>query len=201
MGNRKLVVSTGNKHKILEIREILEGLNIEVLSKNDIGFEGFDIVEDGETLEDNSIKKAKALSDKTDYIVIADDTGLFVNALNGEPGVYSSRYAGQEGNDKKNCEKLINNLEGIEDRSAYFKTVIALITEDKKILKAEGICKGMIIEEARGDKGFGYDPIFVPEGFDKTFAELGHDVKNKISHRALALIELKNILIKIASGS
>ena len=200
MGNRKLVVSTGNKHKILEIREILEGLNIEVLSKNDIGFEGFDIVEDGETLEDNSIKKAKALSDKTDYIVIADDTGLFVNALNGEPGVYSSRYAGQEGNDKKNCEKLINNLEGIEDRSAYFKTVIALITEDKKILKAEGICKGMIIEEARGDKGFGYDPIFVPEGFDKTFAELGHDVKNKISHRALALIELKNILIKIASG-
>ena len=145
--------------------------------------------------------KAKALSDKTDYIVIADDTGLFVNALNGEPGVYSSRYAGQEGNDKKNCEKLINNLEGIEDRSAYFKTVIALITEDKKILKAEGICKGMIIEEARGDKGFGYDPIFVPEGFDKTFAELGHDVKNKISHRALALIELKNILIKIASGS
>lgn len=201
MGNRKLVVSTGNKHKILEIREILEGLNIEVLSKNDIGFEGFDIVEDGETLEDNSIKKAKALSDKTDYIVIADDTGLFVNALNGEPGVYSSRYAGQEGNDKKNCEKLINNLEGIEDRSAYFKTVIALITEDKKILKAEGICKGMIIEEARGEKGFGYDPIFVPEGFDKTFAELGHDVKNKISHRALALIELKNILIKIASGS
>lgn len=201
MGNRKLVVSTGNKHKILEIREILEGLNIEVLSKNDIGFEGFDIVEDGETLEDNSIKKAKALSDKTDYIVIADDTGLFVNALNGEPGVYSSRYAGQEGNDKKNCEKLINNLEGIEDRSAYFKTVIALITEDKKILIAEGICKGMIIEEARGDKGFGYDPIFVPEGFDKTFAELGHDVKNKISHRALALIELKNILIKIASGS
>lgn len=201
MGNRKLVVSTGNKHKILEIREILEGLNIEVLSKNDIGFEGFDIVEDGETLEDNSIKKAKALSDKTDYIVIADDTGLFVNALNGEPGVYSSRYAGQEGNDKKNCEKLINNLEGIEDRSAYFKTVIALITENKKILIAEGICKGMIIEEARGDKGFGYDPIFVPEGFDKTFAELGHDVKNKISHRALALIELKNILIKIASGS
>ena len=157
MVKRKLVVSTGNKHKITEIREILDDLKIEVISKNDIGFKNFDVVEDGETLEANSIIKARALAEKLDYIVIADDTGLFVNALNGEPGVYSSRYAGEEGNDKKNCEKLLKNLEGIEDRSAYFKTVIALITENKDLLIAEGICKGMIIKEGRGENGFGYD--------------------------------------------
>ncbi|NLL82578.1 MAG: RdgB/HAM1 family non-canonical purine NTP pyrophosphatase [Tissierellia bacterium] len=197
MVKRKLVVSTGNKHKITEIREILDDLKIEVISKNDIGFKNFDVVEDGETLEANSIIKARALAEKLDYIVIADDTGLFVNALNGEPGVYSSRYAGEEGNDKKNCEKLLKNLEGIEDRSAYFKTVIALITENKDLLIAEGICKGMIIKEGRGENGFGYDPIFVPDGYELTFAELGHDVKNRISHRALALEELKNILEKL----
>lgn len=197
MEKKKLVVSTGNKNKVQEIKEILGDLNIEVLTKNDIGIEEFDVVEDGATLEENSIKKAKALAEKTDYMVIADDTGLFVNALNGEPGVYSSRYAGQDGNDKKNCEKLLKNLEGVEDRNAYFKTVIVLITEDKKVLKAEGICKGMINIDPKGQNGFGYDPLFIPQGFDKTFAELGHEVKNKISHRALALKELRNILIEI----
>ena len=130
-------------------------------------------------------------------MVIADDTGLFVNALNGEPGVFSSRYAGEEGNSGKNCEKLIQNLEGIEDRSAYFKTVLALITEDKKVFKAEGICNGRIIKELKGENGFGYDPLFVPDGYSKTFAELGNDIKNKISHRALALEELKNIIKKL----
>ncbi|WFA08923.1 RdgB/HAM1 family non-canonical purine NTP pyrophosphatase [Tissierella sp. Yu-01] len=194
MDKRKLVVSTGNGHKIDEIKSILSDFDIEILSKNDIGLEEFDVIEDGETLEENSIKKAKELAEKTDYMVIADDTGLFVNALNGEPGVFSSRYAGEEGNSKKNCEKLIQNLEGIEDRSAYFKTVIALITEDKKVFKADGLCKGTIIKEAKGENGFGYDPLFVPEGYNKTFAELGNDVKNKISHRALALEELKNII-------
>jgi XTP/dITP diphosphohydrolase len=194
---KKLVVSTGNEHKILEIREILHDLNIEVLSKNDIGLKELDVEEDGKTLEENSLKKARALSEKTDYMVIADDTGLFVNALNGEPGVYSSRYAGEDGNDKKNCEKLIKKLENVENRSAYFKTVIALITEDKEEIIAEGICRGKIGKEPKGQNGFGYDPLFIPEGYDKTFAELGHDIKNRISHRALALKELRKIIERL----
>lgn len=194
MKTRKLILSTGNKHKVDEIKDILKDLNIEVLSKNELDIEEFDVEEDGTTLEENSIKKAKALAEKCDYMVIADDTGLFVNALNGEPGVYSSRYAGEEGNDLNNCLKLLDNLKGMEDRSAYFKTVIALITEDKTIYTLEGICKGSIIEERRGSGGFGYDPVFKPEGYDQTFSQLGVEIKNKISHRAKALIELKNVL-------
>lgn len=195
--HRKLVVSTGNKHKIYEIKDILKDLDIEVLSKNDIDIEEFDVVEDGLTLADNSIKKAKALAERTNYMVIADDSGLFVDALNGEPGVYSSRYAGEEGNDKKNNQKLLENLVDKDDRNGAFKTVIALITEDKKIYTVEGVCKGTIALEPKGNNGFGYDPLFVPKGYDKSFAELGEDIKNTISHRALALVELKIILKKI----
>lgn len=194
MSTRKLILSTGNKHKVDEIKDILKDLNIQVLSKNELDIEEFDVEEDGTTLEENSIKKAKALAEKCDYMVIADDTGLFVNALNGQPGVYSSRYAGEEGNDLKNCLKLLDNLEGMGDRSAYFKTVIALVTEDKTIYTLEGICKGSIIEERRGSGGFGYDPVFKPEGYDQTFSQLGVETKNKISHRAKALVQLKNVL-------
>lgn len=194
MKTRKLILSTGNKHKVDEIKDILKDLNIEVLSKNELDIEDFEVEEDGKTLEENSIKKARALADKCNYMVIADDTGLFVNALNGEPGVYSSRYAGEEGNDLNNSLKLLENLKGVEDRSAYFKTVIALITEDKSLYTLEGVCKGSIITERRGTGGFGYDPIFMPEGYDETFSQLGHEIKNKISHRAKALVELKNVL-------
>jgi XTP/dITP diphosphohydrolase len=194
MERRKLVVSTGNKHKVDEIKKILSDLDIEVLSKNDAAIEDFDVIEDGNTLEDNSIKKAKALADRSDYMVIADDSGLFVNALNGEPGVYSSRYAGEDGNDAKNNIKLLENLKDKEDRSAAFKTVITLITEDKKLYTVEGICPGTIGFEPSGDNGFGYDPLFIPEGYNETFAQLGEEIKNKISHRALALENLKIML-------
>jgi len=194
MNKRKLVLSTGNKHKVDEIKKILEDLDIEVLSKNDIDIEDFDVIEDGETLEENSIKKAKALADKIDYMVIADDSGLFVDALNGEPGVYSSRYAGEDGNDKKNNEKLLENLKDKDDRHAAFKTIIALITEDKTLYTVEGICKGVLGDEPKGENGFGYDPLFIPEGYELTFSQLGEEVKNKISHRAAALHELKEIL-------
>ena len=194
MNTRKLILSTGNKHKVDEIKDILKDLNIEVLSKNELDIEEFDVVEDGRTLEENSIKKAKALAEKCEYMVIADDTGLFVNALNGEPGIYASRYAGEEGNDLNNCLKLLDNLKGKEDRSAYFKTVIALITEDKRIYTLEGICKGSIVTERRGTGGFGYDPLFMPEDYDGTFSQLGIDIKNKVSHRAKALVQLKNVL-------
>ncbi len=197
MNKRKLVLSTENKHKVDEIKNILKDIDIEVLSRGELDIEEFHVVEDGETLEQNSIKKARALAEKCDYMVIADDTGLFVNALNGEPGVYSSRYAGEEGNDSNNCAKLLENMEGKADRSAYFKTVICLITEDKKVYTLEGVCKGSIENERKGSGGFGYDPLFMPEGYEQTFSELGESVKNKISHRALALLELKKILKSI----
>ncbi|MDR7856686.1 RdgB/HAM1 family non-canonical purine NTP pyrophosphatase [Tissierella sp.] len=199
MKNRKLVISTGNLDKVKEIREILKDLPIEVVSKKDIGLGHIDVLEDGNTLEENSIKKAKALSEQTNYIVLADDSGLFVDVLNGQPGVYSSRYAGEEGNNEKNNIKLLEELKDfpLEQRNASFKTVIALITEEKDIMTVYGECKGTIGFELRGNKGFGYDPLFKPEGFHNTFGELGDNIKNKISHRAKALENLKIELIKL----
>ena len=199
MKHRKLVLSTNNIHKVEEIKDILKDLPIEVLSKKDLGLEELDVVEDGTTLEENSIKKAKALSNKTDYMVMADDSGLFVEALNGVPGVYSSRYAGEEGNDLKNNKKLIKELENIplENRNGSFKTVIALVTEEKQALTVRGECKGHIISSPRGENGFGYDPLFIPEGYNETFGELGEEVKNKISHRAKALEEIRKTLINL----
>ncbi len=199
MKYRKLVVSTGNEHKIEEIRDILKGLPIEVLSKKDVGLGNLDIVEDGNSLEENSIKKAKGLADKLDYMVLADDSGLFVDALNGEPGVYSSRYGGEEGNYKKNNDKLLEELKDVplEERKAKFITVMALITEDKEILVVKGECKGSIGIEPKGSNGFGYDPLFVPDGYTKTFAELGDNIKNKISHRAKALENLREKILEL----
>ena len=128
---------------------------------------------------------------------MADDSGLFVDKLNGEPGVYSSRYAGEEGNDDKNNKKLLETLKDAEERKAKFKTVIVLITENKETLVVEGECKGTIGLTVKGTNGFGYDPLFIPEGFIETFGELGEDIKNQISHRAKALEKLKNEIEKI----
>lgn len=199
MKHRKLVVSTGNEHKIDEIRKILQGLPIEVLSKKDVGLGSLDIVEDGNTLEENSIKKAKGLAEKLDYMVLADDSGLFVDILNGEPGVYSSRYGGEEGNDKKNIEKLLQKLKDIpmEERKAKFMAVMALITEDKEIIIVKGECKGTIGFEPKGRNGFGYDPLFIPDGYTKTFGELDENIKNKISHRAKALEKLREKILQL----
>jgi len=199
MEMRKLVISTGNQNKVREIAYMLKNMNIQVISKKDIGLENLEVIEDGNTLEDNSILKAKALAEKVDYkyIVMADDSGLFVDKLNGEPGVYSSRYAGEEGNDEKNNKKLLEALKVSEERKAKFKTVIVLITEDKETLVVHGECKGAIGLAAKGNNGFGYDPLFIPEGFTETFGELGQDVKNQISHRAKALEKLKNEIEKI----
>ncbi|MBU5310874.1 XTP/dITP diphosphatase [Tissierella carlieri] len=199
MEKRKLVVSTGNQHKVEEIKNILEGLSIEVVSKKDVGLGDLEVIEDGETLEENSLKKAKALAERLDYMVLADDSGLFVDKLNGEPGVYSSRYAGEEGNDKKNNNKLLEELQDIplKERNAKFKTVIVLITEDKESAIVYGECKGKVGFEPKGKNGFGYDPLFTPDGYDKTFGELGEEIKNKISHRAKALENLKEALKNI----
>lgn len=195
----KLVVSTNNKNKLKEIKEILKDLPIEVLSKDDVGLSHIDIVEDGNSLSENSIKKAKGLADKLDYMIMADDSGLFVDALNGEPGVYSSRYAGEEGNDKKNNIKLLKEMAEIpkEERIARFISVIAIINEEKETIIIKGECEGTIAYVETGNHGFGYDPLFIPKGYNKTFAELDESIKNKISHRAKALESMKKVLEKI----
>lgn len=194
--SRKLVIATGNKNKVREIKDLLKDLPFEVLSKDDIGLKDLETLEDGKTLAENSRKKALELASKTDYMVVADDSGLFVDALDGAPGIYSSRYGGEEGNDSLNNKKLLEELSNIyeEDRTARFKTIITLVLEDKDIIQVRGVCEGKIDFELSGDNGFGYDPLFIPEGYDKSFAELGDEIKNKISHRGRALEELKKTL-------
>ena len=192
--NRTIVVSSGNKNKIKEIKEIFKDLPVNIVSKGEIGLGDLEIEEDGDTLYDNSLKKAQGLKKHTRHIVMSDDSGLFVEALNNAPGVHSSRYAGEDGNDKKNNEKLLRELKDEENREAYFKSVIVLIDEEGNELTGEGICKGRIIHEEIGSNGFGYDPLFVPEGYNNTFGELDDESKNKISHRKKALEDLKGKL-------
>lgn len=194
--NRRIILSTGNAHKIDEIKYILKDMPFEVLSKNDLGYKDFDVLEDGTTLEENALKKAQELHKLTKGIVIADDTGLFVDALNGEPGVYSSRFAGENATYADNNKLLLEKLKDLplEKRTAHFKTLIAVILEDGSHLIADGICKGQIGFHIRGERGFGYDPLFIVEGKDKTFSEMTEEEKNKISHRANALINLKDKL-------
>ena len=186
---RKLVFATNNAHKLEEVAAIL-GDQIELLSLNDIGCHT-DIPETAETLEGNALLKSSFIFKNYGLDCFADDTGLEVEALDGAPGVYSARYAGGEGH--ANMLKLLHELEGKENRKAQFRTAISLILDGKEYL-FEGVIKGEIIREKRGDSGFGYDPVFKPEGYERTFAELGNDVKNKISHRALAVQKLCEFL-------
>ena len=190
---KKIYLSTGNKGKVSEIKEILSDLNYDVYSKSELGINE-DAVEDAETLEGNSLIKAKFLKKYTDDIVMSDDTGLFVNSLDGRPGVYSARFAGDECDDSKNRKKLLSELKDKEDRSAYFQTSIALVEPNKEVKLFSGRIDGEIAFEERGEQGFGYDSVFIPKGYDKTFAELGDEEKNKISHRAIATENLKSYL-------
>lgn len=194
----KIVFATNNKHKLSEIRNIL-GSDFEVVSLQEIGCDT-DIPETGNTLEENAMQKARYIYDNYNLSVFADDTGLEVDALGGEPGIYSARYAGGEGHDSEaNMTKLLDKLGKNDNRKARFRTAIALILKEddgsgvtEKLF--EGIVNGEIIRERRGGEGFGYDPIFQPEGYDRTFAELGTDIKNKISHRARAVARLVEYL-------
>ena len=181
---KKLVVATNNAHKLEEISQIL-GENIELLSLKDIQCTA-EIPETADTLEGNALQKAEYIYKHFGLDCFADDTGLEVEALDGAPGVFSARYAGNGNDSEANMQKLLLNLQGKTNRKAQFRTAICLIMEGKTYL-FEGICKGQIIKEKRGETGFGYDPIFVPEGYEETFAELGSDIKNKISHRAKAV--------------
>ena len=199
----KIVFATNNQHKLQEIRDIL-GSEFEIVSLKDIGCD-VDIPETGNTLEENAMQKAQYVYDHYNLSCFADDTGLEVEALNGEPGVHSARYAeGTDHNSEANMAKLLRNLEGKDNRKARFRTVIALIqkqdvcpcgcTSIKKVNRFEGIVDGSIATEKHGTAGFGYDPIFVPEGYDKSFAELGESIKNGISHRARAVAKLAEYL-------
>lgn len=188
---KKLVVATNNAHKLEEISTIL-GDEMELLSLKDINCHA-DIPETADTLEGNARQKALYIYENYGMDCFADDTGLEVDALNGAPGVFSARYAGDGHDSEANMQKLLKELEGKENRKAQFRTAICLIMEGKEYL-FEGIVKGAIIEEKRGGAGFGYDPIFVPEGYEQTFAELGNDIKNTISHRARAVEKLCKFL-------
>ena len=187
----KLVFATNNRHKLYEVRAIV-GDKVEVLSLNDIGCHD-DIPETADTLQGNALIKARYIYEKFGVDCFADDTGLEVEALDGAPGVYSARYAGEECDSEANMQKLLHNLTGKSNRNAQFRTVIALIIKGEEKL-FNGIVKGTITEEKRGDSGFGYDPVFVPEGFSESFAQMSGDMKNSISHRYRATRELSNYL-------
>lgn len=192
----KIFLATGNKHKIDEIKAIFKNVkDIEILSIKD-GIEIPEVVEDGDTFEANSAKKALEIAKFTGMITIADDSGLCVDALNGEPGVYSARYSGEGATDTSNNEKLIKNLQGIENRKAHFVSVITLGKPDGKSYSFRGEVEGEIIDTPRGNTGFGYDPHFYVEKYGKTLAEMP-EMKNVISHRANALKKLEVELEKI----
>jgi len=187
----KLVFASNNKNKIIEVQNLIPR-SITILSLEDIGCHE-EIPETADTIEGNAILKANYVTEKYGYNCFADDTGLEVHSLNNQPGVYSARYAGEQCNADGNMNKLLTALSGEKNRSASFKTVIALnLNNEQKLFT--GICKGLITSEKTGTKGFGYDPIFKPEGFDQTFAELSLEQKGEISHRGKAIIQLVDYL-------
>lgn len=188
----KLIFASSNKNKIAEIKQIIPE-KIQLITLSELNSSD-DIPETADTFEGNALIKAKFVATKWNKNAFADDSGLIVPSLNNAPGVYSARYAGTPKNDEANNKKLLNALKGIENRSAYFKTVIALIWEND-IYYFEGIIEGKIIETAQGKSGFGYDPLFIPDGFDKTFAEMTIEEKNHLSHRAIAVKKLNEFLL------
>lgn len=192
----KIVFATNNKHKLFEVKSlIVDFQNVEILSLQDINFNN-DIPEDFDTLEQNALQKAKVIHEFCGLNVISDDTGLEVDALNGRPGVFSARYAGPNCSPTDNINKLLDELKNQSNRKAAFRTVAALILDDKEFL-FEGKVDGEIISKLQGNEGFGYDPVFKPLGFDQTFAEMDINLKNKISHRALAFNKLMVFLREI----
>jgi len=189
----KIVFATNNEHKLREIRAILHD-ETEVLSLSDIGCHT-DIPETADTLEGNALIKAHYVYDNYGYDCFADDTGLEVEALDGKPGVRTARYAGDDQDSQANMRKLLREMKGKDNRNARFRTAIALILDGEEHLFS-GEVRGTITTEPMGDKGFGYDPVFIPENTGKTFAQLGEDVKNHISHRARAVAKLTEFLNK-----
>ncbi|MCK6691103.1 MAG: non-canonical purine NTP diphosphatase [Thermoanaerobaculia bacterium] len=186
-----LVFATNNSNKAREIEEILGGA-YRILTLKDIDCQE-DIEETENSLEGNALLKARYVKEKYGYDCFSEDTGLEVKALNGAPGVHTARYAGESRNPEENIALLLKNLENKSDRSARFRTVVALIMDGRETV-LEGICPGQIAPAKRGSNGWGYDPVFIPEGYDQTFAELGPEVKNRVSHRAKATEKLRQFL-------
>lgn len=204
---KKLVFATHNQHKIYEVTEILnrqlkkpedDAAAWEIASLSDLGFTD-DIPETADSLEGNALLKAMHIVTRYDVDCFADDTGLEVEALDGRPGVFSARYAGESKNFDDNINKVLGELQGINNRKARFRTIVALVLSGQ-VYYFEGIINGWLIHEKHGSAGFGYDPIFIPDGYDKTFAEMTLDEKNKISHRAQAIGKLCNFLTNHSPG-
>lgn len=197
VSKEKIVIASQNKHKIVEINSVLKDFGMEGISLADIEPD-LDIVEDGKTFEENSYIKAKAVMEKLNCIALADDSGLEVDALNGRPGIYSARFAGENASDDDNNKKLLKELENIseKDRSARYVCVITMVFPSGEKIVARGIVEGRISLEKSGNEGFGYDPYFIPNGYDKTFGNFSLEEKNQISHRANALKELRKLLEK-----
>lgn len=191
-----IIAASRNRHKITEIEAITKKFGMEIISRDDAGIPEFEIEEDGETFEENSYKKAKEIMEVCGKTTIADDSGLMVEYLGGAPGVYSARFAGEDCSDEKNNVKLLSLLEGVpyKERRARFVSVITMVFPGGETLSARGECEGHIIDAPVGENGFGYDPLFVPDGYQRTFAQLLPEEKNKISHRAKALVELEKLL-------
>lgn len=190
-----IIIATKNIGKIMEIKHLLKPYKIKVLSLLDFP-DAPDIKENGKTFEVNAIKKAKTIVGKLDHLILADDSGLEVKILKGRPGVKSARYAGPDPTTLKLCEKLLKAMKNKKDRQARFVCVIAIATP-KRVWTVKGVCNGKIINEMKGTHGFGYDPVFVPTGYDRTFAQMPLKVKNCISHRGKALKKAKALIKKI----
>lgn len=191
----KLVFATNNRHKLEEV-SAMTGSTVKIVSLAEIGCHD-DIPETADTFQGNALQKAAYVYEHFGLPCFADDSGLEVDCLGGIPGVLSARYAGEHGNSEANIAKLLDAMKGSENRKADFKTVVALILPDGKTEFFEGRVDGVITTEKRGEEGFGYDPIFIPDGYDKTFAELGENIKNKISHRAKAIAALCEYLKRL----
>lgn len=194
---KKVIIASNNVHKLIEIKEILKDFPFDVISLNEAGI-NIEVVEDGKTFEENAYKKASEIMKITNETVIADDSGLEVSALNGVPGVYSARFAGEHGNYKKNNMKLLELLKDVpyDKRGARFVTSIIYLTPEGDKIKAQGYINGIIGFEEKGSNGFGYDPLFIVPELNKTFAELKPEEKNAISHRSRALADLKQQLMQ-----
>lgn len=194
-----IIIATKNKNKIKEINAILKGMPVNILSLYDSNWQVPDIREDGKTFKENAVKKAKTIAGITGKITLADDSGISVDVLSGEPGVHSKRFAGENASDRENNLKLLNLIKDIPAgrRGAQFRCVIAIAVPNGKTETVEAVCRGDIGFSEKGGQGFGYDPIFVPSGYNQTFAELSMQVKNKISHRGRALEKAKLVLERL----
>lgn len=196
---KRIIAATQNKHKIEEIDKITKDFGFEIVARNDAGIPDFEIVEDGETFEENSYKKAYEIMKVSGEVTIADDSGIEIDYLGGKPGVHSARFAGENATDEDNNKKMVELLKDVpfEERTARYVSVITMVYPDGKTIVARGEVEGNIVLEPSGTNGFGYDPYFQPAGFDKTFGNFTMEEKNKISHRGRALELLREKLKEV----